>query len=148
MSVWAERAELATLGEELGLDVICPPARVLALFANKLNLLSEADRLGIPHLVMGFEPIYSIREIERLIFNQALKHKPFPFVLKAVKGGGASASCRPRREDLERKIPLWVEQIRRNMGEVALFAERYLEGARHVLVPFVSTWMGVFERFR
>ena len=54
VSVWAERPELATLGEELDLEVICPPARVLALFANKLNLLGEADRLGIPHLAMGF----------------------------------------------------------------------------------------------
>jgi acetyl/propionyl-CoA carboxylase alpha subunit len=148
VSVWAERAELATLGEELGLDVICPPARVLALFANKLNLLSQADQLGIPHLVMNFDPIYSAREIERLVFNQSLGRKPFPFVLKSAKGGGSFGLFVVQEPgDLERKIPLWVEQVRRNLGEVSLFAERYLESARHILVPFVRYMDGRFRTF-
>ncbi len=143
VTVWAERAELATLGEELGLDIICPPPRQLALYANKLNLLAEAEIAGIPHLVVSFDPIYSVREIERLVFNQALARKPFPFVLKAVKGGGSfGLQVVHDVSDLERKIPLWLDQLRRNLGEVILFAERYLEGARHIVVPFVRFWDG------
>jgi acetyl-CoA carboxylase biotin carboxylase subunit len=148
VTVWAERPELATLGEELGLDVICPPPRVLALFANKLNLLGEADRLGIPHLVTSFDPIYSVREIEKLIYNQALARKPFPFVLKAVRGGGSfGIFVVHEANELERKISLWVEQVRRNLGEVTLFPERYIEGARHIVLPFARFIDGRFKTF-
>ncbi len=148
VSVWAERPEIATLGAELGLDVICPPAKVLALFANKLNLLTEADRLGIPQLVTSFDPIYSAREIERLVAAQSLGRKPYPFVLKSVKGGGSfGLFVVQEAADLETKVPLWVEQVRRNLGEVSLFAERYLESARHVLVPFVRFVDGRFRVF-
>ncbi|MGK5082361.1 ATP-grasp domain-containing protein [Bdellovibrionota bacterium FG-1] len=138
VSVWAERSEIATLGDELGLGVICPPARVLSLFSNKINFLGEADQVGIPHLVVRFDPISSVREIERFVFEQALAQKPFPCVLKAVKGGGSlGVFVVHEAEDLKRKIPLWIEQLRHHLGEVSLFAERYLEGARHVVVPFV-----------
>jgi acetyl/propionyl-CoA carboxylase alpha subunit len=148
VSVWAERPEIATLGEELGLDVICPPARVLALFGNKLNLLTEADRLGIPHLVTSFDPVQSAREIERLVYNQSLGRKPFPFVIKAVRGGGGfGVFVVQEPSDLERKIPLWVEQVRRNLGEVSFFSERYLESARHIVVPFVRHMDGRFRVF-
>ena len=40
-----------------------------------------------------------------------------------------------------------MEQVRKNHGEVALFAERYLEGARHILVPFVRYQDGRFRTF-
>ena len=66
------------------------------------------------------------------------------------KPASASSSSNPRRagtdsawivvheaRELESRLLLWMEQLRRNYGEVILFAERYLEGARHIVVPFV-----------
>lgn len=133
-SLWADRPELAQVAQELGFFVVCPPVKVMSLFGNKLNLLTEAERLGIPNLVLSFDPISSIREIETLC-DRAPGH--FPFVIKSVRGGGGfGLHVVHQPGDFERKLPLWLEQLRRNLGEVLLFTERYLEGARHIVVPF------------
>jgi acetyl/propionyl-CoA carboxylase alpha subunit len=145
VSVWADRPEISIVGQEFGLNVIAPPARVLSLFANKLTLMAEAERLGIPHLVLDFNPIHSPRELDSV-----LAHYPrrFPVVLKSVRGGGSEGVLVLHQvEDLERKLPLWLEQLRRNQGEVMLLAERYIEGARHIVVPFARFHDGRFHAF-
>ncbi len=155
ISVWAERPELPTVASELGLTAICPGARLLTTFGNKLNLLNEAETLGIPNLILSPDPIQSIREIERLIQRFAEKFpekaesgQPFPFVLKSVKGeSNLRLQVVHQREDVQKNLPLWIEQLRRNSGEVLLFAERYVEGARHVVVPFARFANGRFKTF-
>jgi len=145
VSIWAERPELPVIAQDFGLAVICPPARVLNLFSNKLNMLGEAEKLGIPNLLAGGVPIHSHHEIEKQIKSQNLK---FPFVLRSVKGGGSfRLHVIPDFETLEKKIPLWLEQLRRRLGEVMLFAERYLEGARHIVVPFARFVDGRAQTF-
>ena len=145
VSVWAERAEFPLIAQELGLIPICPPVRVLSLFSNKLNLLQEADRLGIPHLVMSFDPIQSIREIEALIKRNKGR---FPFILKSLRGGGGfGCFVLTGPEDLEKRVPLWIEQLRHNFGEAMLFAERYAGSSRHIFVPFARFRDGKFQSF-
>jgi pyruvate carboxylase len=135
VSAWAERSELAVVAQELGLNIICPPARILSLFNNRLKLLVEAEQIGVPNLAIGFDPISSIREIEEFIES---KNQRFPFVLKSVKGcSGFDLFVVQDPSELDKGVALWIEQLRRNCGEVLLFTERYLEGARHVVVPFV-----------
>jgi biotin carboxylase len=155
ISVWAERPELPSVAAELGLKAICPGVRVLTTFGNKLNLLEEAEKLGIPNLVLSPDPIQSIREIERLIERfaekfpeQAENGQPFPFVLKSVKGeSNLRLHVVHSREDVQKNLPLWIEQLRRNSGEVLLFAERYVEGARHMVIPFARFADGRFKAF-
>ena len=145
VSVWAERAEFPLVAQELGLIPICPPARVLSLFSNKLNLLHEADRIGIPHLVMSFDPIQSVREIESLIKRNKGR---FPFILKSLRGGGGfGCFVLTGPEDLEKRIPIWIEQLRHNFGEAMLFAERYAGTSRHIFVPFARFQDGKFQSF-
>ncbi len=159
ISVWSERPELPVLTEELGLTAISPPVRVLSLFSNKLSFLFEADGLGIPTLVLSPDPIQSIREIEQLISDFSTRisggkpsleavRQPFPFVLKSVKGeSNLRLQVIHNFDDVEKNLPLWLEQLRRNSGEVILFAERYVEGARHMIVPFARFQDGRFEVF-
>ncbi len=131
---WAERAELASIGQEFGLNVIGPPVRVLSLFSNKLSLLVEADRLGIATLATSLDPIHSVREIEASMKSGTSR---FPFVLKSVRGGsGHGIYVVHSPEDLDTGLPLWLEQLRRGVGEVMLFTERYVEGARRIVAPF------------
>lgn len=145
ISPWAERAELAALCQELGLNIVSPPARSLGLFNNKLNLLSEAGRLGISNLIVKHDPISSLREIEGLIREQGGR---LPLVLKSIRGGSSSTIFVLRHpEELEKKAPLWIEQLRKTHGEVILFAERYLEDARYVIQPFARMRGGRFQAF-
>ncbi|MCM2278789.1 MAG: hypothetical protein NDJ89_12005 [Oligoflexia bacterium] len=136
-SFWAERPELVTLGQELGFSVLAPPPRVLALFASKLNLLVHAERLNIPHLLISSDPLYSAREIEQLVSRG---RQPFPLVLKSAKSGpGTGHLVVHDAEELASRVPFWMEQLRLGSGETMLLAERYLEGARYVTVPFARS---------
>ncbi len=134
VTAWAERSELPIIAEDFGLAVVCPPAKILSLFSNKLNLLLEAKKLGVPNAILSFDPIHTTREIEDFIQSTGQK---LPFVLKAVKGrGSTSLFVAKEQETLKQDLSLWVEQLRRNVGEVILFAEKYVDGARHLVVPF------------
>lgn len=139
VSMWAERPELALIGQELDFNVIAPPPRVLSLFSNKFNFLIEADRLGVPHLVVNFSPMQSPREVLEKI-------KTFPFVLKSTwNEGGRQVIWEP--DEIEKKLPFWLDQLRWNMGESILYAERYIDGARHLIAPFARLPDGHLELF-
>jgi acetyl-CoA carboxylase biotin carboxylase subunit len=145
VSPWAERPELPTLGQELGVQVISPPSRVLSLYGNRLNFLGEAERLSIPNLSLSPNPFHSVREIEKLIKSQRLK---LPFVLKAVRGGsGYGIRVIHHPDDLGRALGLWLEQLQRNVGEVILLAEKYVEGARRIVQPFARFANGSTQLF-
>lgn len=144
-SVWADRPELVQLAQTKGLQTVAPPVRVVSLFSNKLNLLTEAAKAGVPNLVLDEDPLFTVREAEALFERQKRR---VPFILKSVRGGGSSGVFVVHApEDFERKLPTWIEQLRRQVGEVLLFAERYVEGARHVVVPFVRFHDGRFRAF-
>ena len=145
VSSWADRPELPLIGNELGIEVISPPAKVLSLFINKLNFFAQAEEIGIPNLLLHPDPIHSIREVENLVGKGVAR---FPFVLKAVKGGGGlGVIVINDQDDLERRLPLWLEQLQRNLGEAIFFAERFLEDCRHIAVPFARLWDGRCEIF-
>lgn len=142
---WSERPELATIAQEMGLAVLGPPARVLSLFSNKLNLLTEADRLGLPHLLITLDPLYTVREIEALIRERGVR---YPFVLKAVRGipGGGYLVIHEASE-LHLKLPLWLERLKRLRGNAMLIAERYVDTARLLIQPFARDPQGELTFF-
>ncbi len=145
VSPWASRPELPILAQEIGLHVVAPPVRALHFFWNKAALFLEAESLGIPNLALDFDPLHTIREIEHAI--SGYRH-PFPFVLKTLKASGhMGIIVIHAEEELKTRLPLWLEQLRKNQGEVLLFAERYLEGARHLVLPFARFENGDFEAF-
>jgi acetyl/propionyl-CoA carboxylase alpha subunit len=143
VSPWAERPEICLLGQELGLDVIAPSPRTINLFRNRLTFFAECESLGIPNLLLSANPMDSIREIQTFA-----GHKPFPFVLKAARGGGGlSLFAAKSMDDVEAQAPLWLEQLIANSGESMVIAERYIEEARLVSVPFARFWNGRIEVF-
>jgi acetyl-CoA carboxylase biotin carboxylase subunit len=144
VSRWAELPVLQTLGQESQISVIGPPVRALSFFSNRLNLLAEAEKSAIANLVSEFQPVHSAREIHKLMRSKGLR---FPILLKSSRGGGAGRYVAREPEDLERRLELWIEQVRRNAGEVIVFPERYLEGARYVVQPFARLVDGHFEVF-
>lgn len=130
---WANQPEFPAVVAEAGLLAVSPPARALSWFSNKLTLLQEAEKLGIPHRVVRFEPVQSVREIDWLMREEGLT---YPFHLREVRGGARGEIVIRSREELEQVFPLWLEQAKNQRGEVLLFAQRYLEGARSLVLPF------------
>ncbi len=143
MSPWSDQPELAQLLQELKVNSFSPSVRVLGFFGNRLHLLAQAEALGIPNLVLSFDPIYSVGELKKQIKKYQWE---LPLILKSGK-------CKTPRgvlvlndlKDFENRLPLWFEQLRQNVGETSIFVERYLEGSRHLCVPFVRFQTGHLE---
>lgn len=141
---WADRPELPTLCQELQLTAIAPPRTVLSLFANRLTLLSEARDLGVEHLILKFDPLGSVREVRQF----ALQHRRYPFVLKSVRGDGdLTVFVVHSEEDIDRRLPLWMEQLQRNVGQSLLVPERYVESSRYIVAPFARLQDGTLHAF-
>jgi len=136
LSSWADRPEFPQIVSAAGLIPVAPPAKVLTLVMNKVNFLSEAERIGIPHLALSLDPLSSLREIQSLIARSGQK---FPFALKSLKGGaGFGVQLVRTPQELEQTVPLWFEQLNRHYGDSAIIVERTLPAARHLIVPFIS----------
>lgn len=146
VSFWAERPELHMAAQAYGLRVIGPSSRIQYLFQNNLQFLLCAQDLGIPHIALSFDPLHTTREIEDFITQY---QQTFPFVLKAVRGNGRFA-VRVIQDltDLRQNLPLWFDQLRWVLGEVMVFPEKYIEGARQILVPFVRFKNGEKQIFQ
>jgi len=146
ISPWGERAELPVIAQELGLVTLSPPASALTLFANNLNLLTEAERLGIPNLVLSFDPLHGVREIERFLIQRRLS---FPIVFRSVHFAGYFGKNIVRDyDDFEKKLGIWIEQLHRNIGEDLVFAETHLDGARQLSLPFARSKTGEIVFFK
>ena len=147
VSLWAERPELHIAAQAFNLRVMGPTPRIQYLFQNNLQFLLCAQDLGIPHIALSFDPMHTTREIEEFIQQH---QQGFPFVLKAVRGNGRFAvRVIQDLQDLRQNLPLWFDQLRWVLGEVMVFPEKYIEGARQILVPFVRFKDGkkqVFEQ--
>ncbi len=143
---WAKRPELPVLTQELGLELISTTTRILALFGDQLHFILEAEKhCGVPHLILSPEPYSRAHEIESAVKKEQYR---FPIILKPLKSDDSRAAFVLNEvSELEKKLPLWLEQARLNLGEPILFLERHLEGARHVTVPFARTRQGEIEWF-
>lgn len=139
-SGWGERPEFPQICQDLGLGAISCPARLLSLFSNKLTLLSQAERLRIPHVVLHFDPFTNVAEVEQFIAHEAESGKRvrFPLVLKTVRSGFSGASIRViySSAELREELQSWMSEMRGDESKMIFFLERYLEGARYLSLPF------------
>lgn len=142
---WGERPELTQLGQELGIGVISPSSKAVSLFSNKLNLLTEVDRIGIPHLVLHFDPLQSVRELNAFIKKSFQENTSL--VLKSVRSGSSGIRVLHSPADLGEDVSLWMEQLRKNFGETIFFIERYIGVAKQLFVPFVRLRSGEIRFF-
>jgi acetyl/propionyl-CoA carboxylase alpha subunit len=147
---WAERTEFQGIVESFGCQALIPRAKNVGLFANTLLLQKKALELGIPNLMLGDDPLFSVRELkEYLKATGRIDDALYPFVLKSafrVRGGSGVRMIRDPK-DLEEWVPLWLEQLRERSGEAMLFVERVLDGARCYVQPFARTRQGDLELF-
>src|SRR5690606_36763154 len=78
------------------------------------------------------DPFQSAKEIERLY-----EKTPGSLVLKPIWGGSPVGICVIRSlDDIQKKVPLWLDQMRIVHGEALFFVEKFLEGGRFLNVSF------------
>lgn len=142
-SAWLERPELASIVQECGLVFMGPQPKTVSLFYNKLSFLDAATKIHIPTLRVSEEPVSTPRELER--FSDS-----YPLVIRSVWGSARLGSeCKIIRssDQLNEGLELWLDQLRNSHGDSMIFAEQYLDGARHWMIPFARKNTGEIEFF-
>ncbi len=139
----SEREELARAVEEAGLVYIGPTPENIRRLGDKLEARRALSAAGIPVVPGRSEPI---RDIESL---RALATKTgYPLLLKAASGGGGKGIRLVRAEsELESAFRVAASEAKGAFGEGAIFAERFLERARHVEVQVVGDGRGGVQVF-
>lgn len=135
---WSVRADLHRVCQELGMQLIAPAPKVCTLFGNRLSLLSEAQRGGIPNLLLDDSPLQTVSEVRQCV-RRLSASVGYPIVLRSARGfvGGGGIRVLHSEADVDHEVPLWLEILKENTGEPFIFAERYLEGARAISIPYV-----------
>ena len=140
----AERAEFAAACRDAGLVFIGPPPEAIAAMGSKLEAKRRMERAGVPllpgrEIPSGAEPAGLAALAEDL---------GLPLLVKASAGGGGKG-MRIVREAAA--LPEAVAAAHREalaaFGEGTVFAERYLEGARHVEVQIFGDAHGRVVHF-
>lgn len=151
-SEWSDRPEFYSLADEIGLSTLSASLKAIHLFSNRMSFLSFAESLGVPNLTLSLEPVQSVREVERVLSEtpQKTKGPVFPIVVKSAikRGEGLGIQVFQTADDLRSGLGVWLEQLRRNVGEAILVIEHYLEGSRQIELPFVRFADGKVKFFQ
>ncbi len=133
----SESAEFAAACESAGIAFLGPTPDQIRQFGSKHLARELAARAGVA-LVPGSGLLSSVSDA-----RQAAEAIGYPLMFKASAGGGGIGLRRcDRPDDVEQAF----ESVRRlassNFGDAAVFAERFVERARHVEVQIVGDGAG------
>ena len=135
----SERASLASTCIEQGLVFVGPPPEALALFGDKARaraLATQHDIPVVPGLAGPIRPEEVRRFLESLPGEAAL-------LLKAVAGGGGRGMRRIQPgDDVEEAFARCTSEAERSFGSGALFAERFIDPARHIEIQILADAAG------
>ena len=135
----SENANFARAVEDAGLVFVGPRAETLATFGDKTRALKLAIDNEIPTLSATAGPITlsaAKKALKDLPNRQAL-------ILKAVAGGGGrGVRIVKTRGDLPDAFARAQSEAKAAFGDDALYAERFLENARHIEVQVIGDGKG------
>ncbi|MEU3557249.1 acetyl-CoA carboxylase family protein [Streptomyces fragilis] len=131
----SEDAGFARRCAEAGLVFVGPAPEVLEVFGDKARARRLAAEAGVP-VLEGTDGGAGVEEARALLAGG-------PVMVKAVAGGGGRGMRVVRRaEDLDEAWQRCRSEARQGFGRDELYAERLLEGARHVEVQVVGDASG------
>jgi acetyl-CoA carboxylase biotin carboxylase subunit len=134
----AENGEFARRCQENGIVFVGPPAEVIELMGDKVKARAIMSAAGIPVIPGSAGVLNSEEEV-----LQATKVIGYPFMLKAVAGGGGKGL---RLVRFPREIPSAYRAVRSEatsfFGDPRLYLERYLERPRHVEIQILADQYG------
>lgn len=133
----SERPELATLCAENDLIFIGPDAATIARLGDKLEARRAADAADTPR-ILGTEALSSAEDA--VIAADTLG---YPVLLKAAAGGGGRGmAVAYNADDVARAYPRLAKEANDAFGDGTLYAERFIERARHVEIQAVGDGHG------
>ncbi len=139
----SEREELARAVEEAGLVYIGPTPENIRRLGDKLEARRALSAEGIPVVPGRSEPIRDIGSLRTLASETG-----FPLLVKAASGGGGKGIRLVRAAaELESAFRLAASEAKGAFGEGAIFAERFIERARHVEIQVVGDGRGGVQVF-
>ena len=134
----AENAAFAQLCEENGLHFVGPGSVAVATMGDKIRARESARLAGVPTV-----PGSLGRLVDAAAAQKAAEAVGFPLLLKAAAGGGGRGMRVVRRpEDLPGAFSEASSEAEAAFGNGALYAERFLEGVRHIEVQVLSDGAG------
>ncbi|WP_191562925.1 carboxyl transferase domain-containing protein [Janibacter melonis] len=134
----SEHPDLARACEAAGVTFVGPASHLLALFGDKGAARRAAQEVGVPVLPAT---AVGIGQDEAVAFAAA-QHPAGVMIKAAAGGGGRGMRAVPAGEDVAEAWRRAGSEAERSSGSSALFAELYLERARHVEVQVVGDGTG------
>ncbi|WP_104116703.1 urea carboxylase [Arthrobacter sp. B1805] len=133
----SEDAEFAEAVEAAGLVFVGPTPEQLRIFGTKHTARDAAQAAGVP-MIAGSGLLDGVEDA--LAAAQTIG---FPLMLKATGGGGGIGMtvCRTE-EELAESFPRVSRLAGASFGTAGVFAERYVENARHVEVQVFGDGAG------
>ncbi|MEV8150411.1 urea carboxylase [Arthrobacter sp. NPDC080073] len=133
----SEDAAFAEAVEAAGLVFVGPTPEQLRIFGTKHTARDAAQRAGVP-MIAGSG---LLEDLDAAI--GAAGGIGFPLMLKATGGGGGIGMAVCRNEaDLTESYPRVARLASSSFGTAGVFAERYIEHARHVEVQIFGDGEG------
>ena len=134
----AENAAFAAMCEDEGLTFIGPSSESIANMGNKIAARRLAQAAGVPTVPGSQGRLESAREA-----RAAGERCGYPLLLKAAAGGGGRGMRVVRSpSDLSERFAEAEAEARAAFGDGSLYAERFLEGVRHIEVQILADAFG------
>lgn len=135
----SESADFAHACEAAGIVFVGPTPETLRLLGDKTESRAKAEHLGVP-VPAGTERIADLGGITA--FFRSFEGRS-PIVIKAVAGGGGRGMRVVRGlEELEEAFERCTSEASKAFGNADLYAEEFIESARHVEIQVVGDGQG------
>ena len=140
----SESAEFAQAVEESGMVWIGPTSATLATFSNKVTAKRLASQCSVPVLPGTPGDCATFEQV--LAFARQLPAQT-KLIIKAVAGGGGRgmrvvAGMAAGERALREAFDSCVREAELSFGDSRVYAERFLDGARHIEVQVVGDGTG------
>jgi acetyl-CoA carboxylase, biotin carboxylase subunit len=133
----SERAPFARLCAKEGLIFIGPSPAAIEAMGDKLAAIELADAAGVAR-VPGCGRISTPADVQGLLSRHGL-----PILIKASAGGGGRGMRVVRsKADLAAALESAAAEARSAFGDPALYAEKFIERARHVEIQLLADGHG------
>jgi acetyl-CoA carboxylase biotin carboxylase subunit len=134
----AENARFAEICEACNIRFVGPSSGVIARMGDKAMARKVAAAAGVPVTPGSDGVCRSVAEVERVGAEVG-----YPLVIKASAGGGGKGMRVARDEsEVESSYSAASREAGANFGDGSVYAERYLEGLRHVEVQVLADGRG------
>eukprot|EP00127_Corallochytrium_limacisporum_P001932 Clim_evm87s88 gene=Clim_evmTU87s88 len=138
----SEDPKLAQACLDAGVVFIGPEARTLSMLGDKLQAKAVAQTLGIPVPWASGQSARTFPELQSIV-QEASGVVSYPFLLKAVNGGGGKGIGVVESSDaLEPVFQKCSAEGVASSGDPSVFVEQYIARAKHVEVQVLADQTG------